>query len=60
MVVLGGGAIGLLSAMVFADLGFQDIHIAEGPVAPPGNRQFGNFTYDPVSGMPACDGLIFT
>ena len=57
VVVLGGGAIGLLSAMVFADLGFQDIHIAETN----GLRRemietVGNFsTYDPVSGMPACE-----
>ena len=57
VVVLGGGAIGLLAAMVFSDLGYQDIHIAEtNGLRREMIESLGNFrTYDPISGAPACE-----
>jgi len=54
IVVLGGGAIGLLAAMVFDNHGFVDIQIAEtNPVRRRMIEQLGNFKpYDPLQTTP--------
>lgn len=54
VVVLGGGAIGLLAAMVFADHGFTDIWIAETNAYRRSMlEQLGDFkAYDPLAGGP--------
>ena len=54
VVVLGGGAIGLLAAMVFADHGFTNIWVAEtNEYRRKMLAQFGIFqTYDPLSDSP--------
>ena len=55
-VVFGGGAIGLLSAMVFADKGYRNIFIAEtNALRREMIEKLGNFRcYDPISSQPDC------
>ena len=51
--VLGGGAIGLLAAMVFSEKGFTEIHIAETNGLRRNLSKIGDFiAYDPREGIP--------